>query len=305
MIRRIGVRLLLALPTLVAVVCLTFLLIRMAPGGPFDREKAMPEQIKRQLEAQYKLDGTLPEQLGGYLWDVARGDLRLSTQYRNRTVNEIVAQTLPVSMGLGAAAFAVAVLGGTVLGVCAAAGRNRWPDYALMLAALAGISVPSFVVAPLLILVFAFGTGWFPVGGWGAPIQVALPALALGLPYMAYITRLVRTSMLEVLSFDYIRTARAKGLGEGRVLFAHALRNGAMPLVSYSGPLAANILTGSLVVETIFNIPGMGPFFVNSVLNRDMFLAGGVTLVYSALLIAFNIAVDLAYTALDRRIEAA
>lgn len=288
---------------LLAVACLTFLLMRAAPGGPFDREKQMPEQILRQLEQKYKLDGPVYDQMGRYLWDVARGDLRLSTQYRNRTVNELIAQTLPVSMMLGATAFAIAVVGGSVLGICAAAAHNRPTDYGLMVLALVGVSLPSFILGPLLMLVFSFWLGWFPVGGWGALRQLWLPAFALSLPYMAYITRLVRVSMLEVLGEDYVRTARAKGVPEGRVLFVHAFRNAALPLVSYSGPLAANILTGSLVVETIFNVPGMGPFFVNSVLNRDVFLTGGVTLLYSALLVAFNLLVDVAYVWLDRRIR--
>ncbi len=303
MSRGIVVRLLGAPFLLLAVASLTFLLMRAAPGGPFDREKQIPEQILRQLEAQYKLDGPIHEQMGRYLWDVARGDLRLSTQYRNRTVNELIAQTLPVSMALGAAAFAIAMCAGSVLGVCAAAAHNRPPDYALMVLALVGVSLPSFILGPLLMLVFSFWLGWFPVGGWGQLRQLWLPALALSLPYVAYITRLVRVSMLEVLGEDYVRTARAKGVSEARVLFVHAFRNAALPLVSYSGPLAAFILTGSLVVETIFNIPGMGPFFVNSVLNRDVFLTGGVTLVYSALLIVLNLLVDVGYVWLDRRIR--
>lgn len=288
---------------LLAVACLTFLLMRAAPGGPFDREKQMPEQILRQLEAQYNLDGPVHEQMWNYLLSVARGDLCISTQYRNRTVNELISQTLPVSMTLGATAFLIAVAGGSILGICAAAAHNRPLDYGLMMLALVGVSLPSFILGPLLILVFSFWLGWFPVGGWGEARQLWLPALALSLPYMAYITRLVRVSMLEVLGEDYVRTARAKGVPESRVLFIHAFRNAALPLVSYSGPLAANILTGSLVVETIFSVPGMGPFFVNSVLNRDVFLTGGVTLIYSALLITFNLLVDSAYAWLDRRIR--
>ncbi len=296
-------RLLWAIPTLLAVLALTFFLMRAAPGGPFDKEKAIPAHIKQQLMANYKLDGPVHKQFWWYLQDVMRGDLRLSTKYRDRSVNEIVAQTLPVSLTLGVWAFAIAVLGGVAAGAWAAARHNSWTDILLMLGALAGISLPSFVLGPLLAGLFCFWLGWLPVGGWGQPAQLILPALALGLPYMAYVARLVRGSMLEVLGADYIRTARAKGVQEWRTLFLHALRNASLPLVSFCGPLAANILTGSLVIEEVFKIPGLGTFFVNGVLNRDVFLVGGVTLVYSAMLIGFNILVDLLLLALDSRIR--
>jgi ABC-type dipeptide/oligopeptide/nickel transport system permease component len=303
--RRFIIRVLLAVPTLFAVVCLTFFLMRLAPGGPFDREKAIPESIKRQLMAQYQLDGPILTQLYHYLKDIAQGDLRLSTKYRNRSVNEIIAQTLPISASLGGIAFLLALSGGCFFGIWAAYTHNRPPDYILMFLALLGIALPSFVLGPLLIVLFSFKLGWFPVGGWGTLQQVFLPALALSLPYMAYLARMVRVSMLETLNQDYIRTARAKGLAEWRVLYVHALKNASLPVVSYSGPLAANILTGSLVVEEIFKIPGIGPFFVNGVLNRDVFVVGGITLVYSMLLIAFNLVVDLLYGLLDKRIKTA
>ncbi|MBX7158151.1 MAG: ABC transporter permease [Verrucomicrobiae bacterium] len=303
--RRLIIRVVLAIPTLFAVVCLTFFLMRLAPGGPFDREKAIPESIKRQLMAQYQLDGPVLTQLYYYLKDVARGDLRLSTKYRNRTVNEIISQTLPISACLGGIAFFLALGGGCFFGIWAAYRHNRPSDSILMFLALLGIALPSFVIGPLLIVLFSFKLGWLPVGGWGTVQQVFLPALALSLPYMAYLARMVRVSMLETLNQDYIRTARAKGLAEWRVLYVHALKNAALPVVSYSGPLAANILTGSLVVEEIFKIPGIGPFFVNGVLNRDVFVVGGITLVYSMLLIAFNLVVDLFYGLLDKRIQSA
>lgn len=302
---RFLIRVLLAIPTLIAVVCLTFFLMRLAPGGPFDREKAIPESIKRQLMAQYQLDGSITTQLYYYLKDVARGDLRLSTKYRNRSVNEIISQTLPVSVLLGATAFILALVGGCFFGIWSAYTHNKPPDYILMFLALLGIALPSFVIGPLFISFFSFRLGWLPVGGWGTVQQIFLPALALSLPYMAYLARMVRVSMLETLNQDYIRTARAKGLPEWRVLYTHALKNAALPLVSYSGPLAANILTGSLVVEEIFKIPGIGPFFVNGVLNRDVFVVGGITLVYSLLLIIFNLLVDFVYGWLDKRIKTA
>jgi len=281
---------------------MTFCLMRVAPGGPFDKEKEIPPTIKRQLLAQYKLDGPIHVQFWNYLKDVAKGDLRLSTKYRNRTVNELVAETLPVSIMLGGVAFILAVTGGCIAGVGAAVWHNRWPDYALMLVALAGISLPSFVLGPLMIAMFSFWLGWMPVGGWGTMQQLVLPAVALGLPYAAYLARMTRVSMLEILGSDFIRTARAKGLPEKSVLFIHALKNAALPLVSFCGPLAANILTGSLVVEEVFKVPGMGSFFVNGVANRDVFLVGGITLVYSSLLIAFNLLVDVAYGILDKRV---
>jgi len=285
------------------VVTLTFLLLRMAPGGPFDRERKIPEQIEKQLLARYELDGPLHRQYFGYLGDLLRGDLRLSTKYRDRSVNEILAQTLPVSFTLGAVAFLVAAFGGVWIGTGAAVRVHRPGDALRMFAALLAISVPTFVTGPLLILVFALGLGWFPVGGWGGLGSLVLPALTLAAPYVAYVARLTRTSMLEVLGQDYIRTARAKGLPERRVIYRHALKVGILPVVSFLGPLAAHLLTGSLVVESVFNLPGAGAFFVHSIQNRDGFLLGGVVIVYCVLLVGFNLLVDLAYTLLDRRIR--
>jgi oligopeptide transport system permease protein len=288
---------------LFCVVSATFILVRLSPGGPFDSERKIPPAIEKQLLAKYKLDGTLWQQYTGYIGDLLHGDLRLSTKYRNRSVNEILAQTLPVTLTLGSAAFLVATLSGVWLGAYAATRRGRWGDTAAMLAALLAISLPSFVLGPLAILVFALGLGWLPVGGWGGLSHLVLPALVLAAPYVASIARLMRGSMLETLGQDFVRTARAKGLGERTILYKHALRVAILPVVSYLGPLAANLLTGSVVVETIFNIPGAGGFFVNSIQNRDGFLLGGVVIVYCVLLVLFNLVVDLAYTALDRRIS--
>jgi oligopeptide transport system permease protein len=287
---------------LFCVITLTFFLIHLMPGGPFDRERKLPANIEKQLLIKYKLDGPLLEQYFNYLGDLLHGDLRLSTKYRNRSVNEILGESLPVSGILGGIAFCIASGGGIFLGTLAAARQHTWVDRAAMLAALFAISLPSFVIGPLLVLIFAINLQILPVGGWGSLKGLILPSITLAAPYTAYIARLTRASMLEVLTQDYIRTARAKGLSEDRVIYKHALRVAILPVVSFLGPLAANLLTGSIVVESIFSIPGTGGFFVNSVLNRDGFLLAGVVIVYCALLVLFNLVVDILYGFLDRRI---
>jgi oligopeptide transport system permease protein len=302
MLRFIGKRVLGLIVILFCVISITFFLVRLMPGGPFDRERKLPEHIEKQLLAKYKLDGPLPEQYINYLGDLLHGDLRLSTKYRNRSVNEILSDSLPVSALLGGIAFCAATIGGVFLGSLAAAKQHTWIDRNAMLAALLAISLPSFVIGPLLVLVFAIYIPLFPVGGWGTLQSLVLPSITLAAPYMAYIARLTRASMLEVLTQDYIRTARAKGLSENAVIYKHALRVAILPVVSFLGPLAANLLTGSIVVESIFSIPGAGVFFVNSVLNRDGFLLAGVVIVYCTLLVLFNLAVDVLYGFLDRRI---
>jgi oligopeptide transport system permease protein len=286
---------------LFCVVSLTFFLIRLAPGGPFDRERKIPPQIEKQLLAKYKLDGPVSGQYFDYLKDLLHGDLRLSTKYRNRTVNELLAQTLPVTATL--AAFLIATVAGVWIGCWAAARHHSTADATAMLGALLAISVPAFVTGPLLILIFALKLQWLPVGGWGSWPSIILPSLTLAGAYIAYIARLMRSSMIEVLGQDFIRTARAKGLTESRVVYKHAIKVAILPVVSFLGPLAANLLTGSIVIETIFNIPGAGGFFVNSIQNRDGFLLGGVVIVYCTLLVVMNLCVDVAYTFLDRRIK--
>ncbi|HVQ19921.1 MAG TPA: ABC transporter permease [Terrimicrobiaceae bacterium] len=278
-------------------------MIRISPGGPFDSERKIPPAIEKQLLAKYKLDGPLSQQYLGYLRDLLRGNLRDSTKYRNRSVAEILAQTLPITMALGSAAFVLALAGGVFLGVVAAAAHGTWKDTLAMLIALAAISLPAFITGPVMILVFSLWLRWLPVGGWGSPGALVLPAITLAAPYVAYIARLLRGSMMETLGQDFIRTARAKGLSEHVVLYRHALRVAILPVVSFLGPLAAHLLTGSIVVETIFYIPGAGGFFVNSILNRDGFLLGGVVIVYCTMLVIFNLAVDVIYTLLDRRIR--
>jgi oligopeptide transport system permease protein len=288
---------------LFCVITITFFLVKMAPGGPFDRERKIPPQIEKELLAKYKLDGPWMQQYTGYLWDVVHGDLRLSTKYRNRSVNELLAQTLPVSGTLGGIAFLIATAGGIWVGSFAAVRHHKPADTMAMLGALLAISIPTFVIGPLLILIFALRLRWLPVGGWSGISYLILPSITLAAPYLAYIARLMRTSMLEVLGMDFVRTARAKGLAESRTVYKHALKVAILPVVSFLGPLAANLLTGSVVVESIFNVPGAGAFFVNSVLNNDGFLLGGVVIVYCALLVVMNLIVDLLYMCLDRRIQ--
>jgi oligopeptide transport system permease protein len=288
---------------LFCVVTITFFLIRLSPGGPFDSERKIPEAIEKQLLAKYKLDGPLLDQYGGYLKDLLHGDLRLSTKYRNRSVNEILAQTLPVTLTLGATALLIAVTIGVWLGAFAATRPGTFSEAGALALTLMAISLPSFVLGPLLILIFAIKLAWLPVGGWGTPLQLILPSVTLAIPYAAVITRLLHDSLKETLAEDFVRTARAKGLSEYAIVYRHALRVAILPIISYLGPLAANLLTGSIVVETIFHIPGAGGFFVNSILNRDGFLLGGVVIVYCVLLVIFNLLVDLSYRLLDRRIR--
>ncbi len=296
-------RLVSAMAVLFCVVTITFLLLRLAPGGPFDSERKLLPSVEKQLLAKYHLDGSLWDQYSSYVGRLLRGDLGDSLKYRNRTVAEILSQTLPATMILGSVALVIAVTGGVVIGVTAAAGQHTWRDAVAMLIALAGISLPTFIIGPVLVLILGLWLEWLPVGGWGSLAALILPAVTLAIPYIAYVARLLRGSMIETLGQDFVRTARAKGLREYVVLYKHALRVAILPVVSYLGPLAAHLLTGSIVVETIFNIPGAGGFFVNSILNRDGFLLGGVVIVYCALLVAFNLIVDCLYSVLDRRIR--
>lgn len=296
-------RLLISLPTLLVLVTLTFFLMRAAPGGPFDRERALPPQVEAALQAQYRLDQSLWQQYVAYLGDLLRGDLGPSLQYEGYRVSELIAQALPVSFLLGGLALLVALAAGLVLGLLAARDRGGWLDRGLMGLALLGISIPNYVVAPLLILVFAVGLQWLPAGGWrtGAPSDLVLPVLALAVPQMAYVARLLRSSFDEVLQAPYIRSARAKGLPERTILLRHALPAALMPVLSYLGPAAAGLLTGSVVVEQVFNLPGLGRYFVQAALNRDYTVVLGVVLLYGALIIALNFVVDLLYGRLDPR----
>jgi len=286
-----------------AVVTLTFLIVYVAPGDPFVKERDIPETIVKQMKARYKVDGPMISQYTAYLGDLLKGDLRLSLKFKERSVNQLLADGMPVTATLGITALLIATAGGIWLGTLAAIRQHTWIDAGAMFGALALISLPTFVIGPLLILVFALWLKWLPVGGWTSWKSIILPAITLAGPYVAYIARLMRSSLLETLSQDFIRTARAKGLDEATTVYRHALKVAVLPVVSFLGPLAANLLTGSLVVETIFNIPGAGPYFVQSILNSDRYLLMGTTIVYCAVLIVLNFLTDLSYTWLDRRIR--
>ncbi|HLB34199.1 MAG TPA: ABC transporter permease [Chthoniobacterales bacterium] len=291
------------LVVLFCVVSITFFLIRLSPGGPFDAERKLPPAIEHELLVKYKLDGPLFQQYTDYIKDLLHGDLRLSTKYRNRSVAEILAQTLPVTFLLGAVSLGLALVFGIWIGALTATHPNSIMDHIAMHLALLAISLPAFVLGPLLILVFAVWLHCLPVGGWGSPLQILLPSITLALPFIAVIARLLRDNLRETLQEDFIRTACAKGLTKRAIVYHHALRVAILPVISYTGPLAANLLTGSIVVETVFHIPGAGGFFVNSMLNRDGFLLGGVVIVYCTLLIIFNFFVDIAYSQCDPRIK--
>lgn len=287
------------------VVTATFFLIRMVPGSPFDAERKIPDNIKEQLEIKYNRSGSVWQQYTGYMGRVLRGDLGPSIKYKSYSVNELLAATLPVSFTLGGVALLIATTAGVWLGTLAAVHKQTWVDLGSMLWALGAISIPTFITGPILVLVFALWLKWLPVGGWESPASIILPAICLAMPYTAYIARLMRTSMLETLGEDFVRTARAKGLDENTVIYKHALKVAILPVVSYLGPLAANLLTGSIVIEMVFGLPGAGRFFILSILNKDDFLLNGVVIVYCALVVVLNQLVDLTYTFLDKRIKLA
>lgn len=298
-------RLLAAIPTLAAVVALSFALTRAAPGGPFDEEQALPPEIRANLEAAYGLDDPVHLQFGRYVAGLLRGDFGPSFKFRDFTVGELIAGGLPVSLAIGLAALAVALAVGVPMGAWAALARGRAADRFVMSLAVAGISVPVFVIAPFLALVFGVWLGWLPVAGWetGRISDMVLPVATLALPVVAYLARLTRGSLLEVLQAPWIRAARARGLPSRAILLRHALPAALLPVVSYLGPAAAAVLAGSLVVETIFGLPGMGRHLVQGALNRDYTLVMGMVIVYAALMIALNLLSDLACAWLDPRIR--
>ncbi len=301
--KRFLARLLEALFTLWLLATLCFVLLRAAPGGPFDTEKAAPPEVQAALDAQYRLDRSLPAQYGMWLADVARGDLGPSFQYADYTVNRLIAQALPVSVINGGLALLLALALGVPLGIWAALRAGSWLDRGLMLFAGLGLAVPKFVVAPLLVLLFAVTLHWLPAGGWGEWRNIVLPAIALALPNLAYCARLTRASMLDVLNADYLVAARARGLSESRLLLAHALKPASIPVVAWLSPALINIVTGSAVVEQVFGIPGMGRYFVQGALNRDYTLVLGVVLVVGALIVAINALVDTLRAWMDPRLR--
>ena len=293
-----------AVPTLLLLITVAFFMIRIAPGGPFDSERALPPDIEANLAAKYHLDEPLVMQYGRYLWQIVRFDFGPSFHYLDWSVNDLIAQGAPVSFTLGFLALLLALLIGVPVGTWAAMRQNRPSDYGVMSVAMIGISVPNFVMAPLLILVFAIVLGWLPAGGWELSFsRLVLPVVTLALPMIAYIARITRASMIEVLHSPFIRTARAKGMPEKTIIIEHALKPALLPVISYLGPAAAAILTGSVVVERIFTIPGIGSYFVQGALNRDYTLVMGVVILYGVLIIIFNFIVDLLYAWLDPRIR--
>lgn len=303
MLRFITSRFLQSLLALFLVITATFFMLRFVPGGPFTAEKAVTPEILRNLEAHYGLNKPLWQQYLDYLGSLLQGDLGPSFKYPNRTVNEIIADKVPVSAELGALSLSLALLLGIGLGTLAAVRRNTWVDYTASTFGMAGISIPTFVVGPLLVLFFAIHLGWFNASGWYGPLDRVLPSIVLGLAYAAPISRLTRGGMLEVLNQDFIRTARAKGASEFRVVTRHALRGGLLPVISYLGPAVAGILTGSFVIETIFQIPGIGREFVNSAFNRDYTLVLGTVILYAALIMALNLLVDVVQAWLNPKVR--
>jgi oligopeptide transport system permease protein len=292
------------LPVLIIISFLAFCLVRVAPGGPFDKERAPASpEIERNLKAKYNLDKPMYEQYLIYLKGLAKGDFGPSLKYRNHSVNDIIAQGLPVSLTLGILAFLLAQGFGIPLGFITAVKKGGLVDYGGSFIALLAICIPGFVIGPLLVLYFSIHLGWFPVGMWETPWHAVLPTVSLGLYFGGKIARLMREGMLGTLNAEFITSARAKGLSETQVLVKHAFRIAVLPVVSYSGPLLADLLVGSFVVENIFRVPGIGVFLVNSSLSRDYTMVVGLVLLYAVLLLVLNLLVDMAYGLLDRRVR--
>jgi oligopeptide transport system permease protein len=296
-------RLLGAIPTLLIIIAIAFFMMRVAPGGPFDGERKLPPEIERNLEERYHLNDPLPVQFAHYLGDILKGDFGPSFKYKDYTVTELILSGFSVSAVVGGIALVIAMVIGGTLGSIAALRQNTGTDFTVMAVAMTGITVPNFVVAPLAALVLGVFLHWLPVRGWGDFNQAILPITALALPYIAYIARLTRGSMIEVLRSNFIRTARAKGLPDRVMIVRHAMRAALLPVISYLGPAAAGIITGSVVIEQIFGIPGIGRYFVQGALNRDYTLVMGVVVFYGALIILFNLIVDLLYGLLDPRVR--
>jgi oligopeptide transport system permease protein len=297
-------RLLGLVPTMVLTITVAFFMMRMAPGGPFDTEKLVPPEIEANLNAKYHLDEPLYQQYFRYMGQIVVLDFGPSFQYKDFTVNELIAQSYPVSLTIGFLAMLLAFVTGTMLGIAAALRQNTRVDYSLMGIGMLGISVPNFVIAPVLILIFAVYAGWLPAGGWDWGLaSMVLPVVTLALPITAYIARLTRGSMIEVLHSNFIRTARAKGLPESVVIRRHALKPAMLPVISFMGPAIAGLISGSVVIERIFSIPGLGSYFVTGALNRDYTLVMGVVIFYGLLILVLNFIVDLIYAWLNPKIR--
>lgn len=305
MLRFIGRRLFVALPTLFLVVTVAFFMMRAAPGSPFDMDRKLSPEIERNVLARYGMDRPLGEQYLTYVRDVLHGDFGPSLKYKDKTVLQILQENYKVSLTLGLSAITIAAGIGVTLGVLAALRQNGWVDFGVMGVAIVGVCIPTFVIAPLLVLLFGSILQWLPNGGWngGAIGNLVLPVTVLALPQVAIISRLTRAGMVEVLQSNYVRTARAKGLPASTIVMKHALRAAILPLVSYLGPACAGLLTGSLVVEKIFNLPGLGKFFVISALQRDYTVVMGMVIFYAALILFLNLVADLVYAMLDPRVR--
>lgn len=297
-LRRIGS----ALVILWVIISITFVLMHAIPGGPFTSEKKLPPQVKASIEAKYHLDDPLWKQYADYIGGVVTGDLGPSYKYEGRSVNDIIGESFPVSAQLGLLALCVAVVGGIAAGAISAMRPNGVIDYAITFVSTLGISVPTFIIGAVLVYVVGFKLGWLPVAMWRGPSYMILPVLTLAAQPMAFIARLTRSGLLDVYQQEYIRTARAKGLGAWNILIRHALGNAILPVITYIGPLAASLLTGSFIVETIFAIPGLGQYFVTSIYNRDYTVILGVTVFYSTLIVVLNIIVDMIYPIIDPRV---
>jgi oligopeptide transport system permease protein len=294
-----------AIPTLLALICFAFLLVKAAPGGPFDMERSLPVEVEANLRAAYNLDDPIHVQLLKYIGDILQGDFGPSFQYRDFTVTELIASGFPVSLRLGLSAIIIALFFGSLIGTIAALKQNTKIDYIAMFFGMAGISIPNFVMAPLLILFFAIAYNILPAGGYnnGSIENMVLPVISLALPQVAYIARLTRGSMIEVLSSNFVRTAKAQGIPMKSIVFSHVLKPTFLPIISYIGPATAAIITGSVVVEQIFGLPGLGRYFVQGALNRDYTLVMGVVVFYGCLIIAFNLLVDVLYGFVDPKIR--
>ncbi|QMT34161.1 oligopeptide ABC transporter permease OppB [Conchiformibius steedae DSM 2580] len=305
MLKLIIRRLLEAVPTLLVLITVSFFMMRLAPGSPFTGERNLPPAVLANIEAKYHLNDPMWLQYLNYLKQLAQGDFGPSFKYKDHSVNELLAQALPVSVEIGIYAFVIALLLGVTLGVLAALRQNSATDYTLMTLAMTGVVIPSFVKAPLMVLVFAVTLKWFPAGGWngGAWMNLVLPVAALSMAYVASISRIMRGSMIEVMNSPFIRTARAKGLPMRYIVFKHALRPALLPVISYLGPAFVGIITGSIVIETIFGLPGIGQLFVNGALNRDYGMVLSLTILVGVLTIAFNALVDILYAVIDPKIR--
>lgn len=304
MLKYILVRCLQAVPVLFLVVSITFFMVRAAPGGPFSSDRAVAPEILQQLNARYHLDDPALTQLADYLLNVMQGDFGPSFKYPGRSVNELIYSGLPVTLELGIYALLFALLLGLITGIIASTRPDSWQDYMPMSISMVGICVPSFVLGPVLVLVFAIWLEWLPVSGWGQfPGDKILPSMTLGAAYAAYISRLTRAGMLEMMAMDFIRTARAKGLRESSIILRHALKGGLSPVISFLGPAIAGLLSGSFVVESIFQIPGLGRFYIQAAFNRDYTMILGTTILFATLIVVLNLVADIVGALMDPRIR--